>query len=234
MKNILNISLIAVTLFISTYPLESMAERIRNMSLSVDETNRQLGTPQEPQSNYNNDTGLDDNMARQIDEINARRSAEDGFGFGNGGSSFDSGIPPAPRSNYYGSKNGVYKGKKMPPHAYNGRIRRSFINEFCSSDYDYNQGSTATQKNCIDTYRQQACERFSRATVDIQQILTQTIDCETGNDTLSAENCDGLDAARIDLLKQYWQDEDASYTILFLPDMVVNSADLCPKTNRLR
>lgn len=105
--------------------------------------------------------------------------------------------------------------------------KQSFINTFCNGVIPPKPGTEA-QQSCMDTQKQEACERFSRAAVNIQRIMSQAIDCEADNSNGQAKSdCDSTDASRLDLLKQYWDDEDSSYTILFLPDMVFNSAATC-------
>jgi hypothetical protein len=97
---------------------------------------------------------------------------------------------------------------------------QNYMNQFCASS-----GGEA----CKATQKQQACERFKAATVDVQQLLDRAIDCEVNAANAIEGDCDGLDAGRLDLMKQYWQDEDMSYTILFLPDMVLNASAACGK-----
>jgi|GEM_PF-5872026 len=93
---------------------------------------------------------------------------------------------------------------------------KSYMAKFCA-------GETGS---CQTTQKLQVCERFRVAAVNVQQLLDRAVNCET-NAADTAADCDGLDAGRIDLLKQYWQDEDMAYTILFLPDMVQNAAASC-------
>lgn len=84
----------------------------------------------------------------------------------------------------------------------------------------------------MDTQRQQACGRFTHTPVPVQKLLNQAIDCEANAADPSSYGCDSMDASRLDLLKQYWQDEDTAYTILFLPDLVLNSAENCSYANK--
>lgn len=104
--------------------------------------------------------------------------------------------------------------------------KQSMINSFCKGVTQKN--IDPSQLSCIDAQKQEACERFERAAVNIQRVMAQAIDCEadtTNGHTKS--DCDSTDASRLDLLKQYWDDEDSSYTLLFLPDMVFNAAANC-------
>ncbi len=191
----------------------SFAQAIRDMSLSVARTNQQLATPQKPKTNnrdsksleemagFDNDphAGFDDNMVRQIDDINNR----------------------------YDNSNNQSNDVFPLPSSRRGQNGQGFINKFCSSSYKAKAASNTIQQECMEDQRQQACDRFNHATVNVQKILSQAIDCELSSTNFSEASCDGLDASRLDLLKQYWQDEDISYTILYLPDMVINSAGNC-------
>lgn len=82
--------------------------------------------------------------------------------------------------------------------------------------------------SCGGDAKQQACTRFKAAAVNVQELLDRVVTCEVKSGSTVEYDCDSLDSSRIDLLKQYWQDEDMSYTILFLPDMVLNAAANCP------
>lgn len=202
-------------------------QKMRDMSLSVEETNKQIATPQAPKDNNNFDQSLDDmagfendknigfdsNMQRQINDINARHDSMDN----NTNNHIQEDTIPL--------LNGL-------PSPNRGQNYQGFINKFCGSGYVPKKASTASQQDCMDTQRQQACERFSRATVNVQKTLNQAIDCELNSTNLSQFGCEGMDASRLDLLKQYWQDEDISYSILFLPDMVLNSAANCATSNK--
>jgi len=112
------------------------------------------------------------------------------------------------------------------PSPHRGMEKQSYINNFCSSVAQKN--TDPARLSCIDAQKQEACERFARAAVNIQKVMTTAIDCEadtTGGN--SKADCDSTDASRLDLLKQYWDDEDSSYTVLFLPDMVFNAEANC-------
>jgi hypothetical protein len=209
------------------------AQQMRDMSLSVEETNKQLNTPQTKPSNttnntngadYDNGTGfdssvpLDPNMAKQLRDINARNAAgRDALGrdtLGNNINGRD--VFGINNNNVNTNSQGNYlprRGTIPPPHR--GLGKQGFMAYFCDDGYQ-----------CEDAQRQQSCERYKRAAVNVQRLLDRTIDCEVNNASYKS-GCDGLDAGRLDLLKQYWQDEDESYTILFLPDMVLNSAATC-------
>ncbi len=94
-----------------------------------------------------------------------------------------------------------------------------FMNKFCSD--------TSQSLHCRKTHREEICARFKRSAINVQQILDRVVACEANAEKGVEGDCDGLDAGRIDLLKQYWQDEDMSYSILFLPDMVLNASAPC-------
>lgn len=210
-KNICKVVIISL-IFISISQYAN-AEKIRDLSLSVEKTNELLIEGQQQQNNpnfgavgmnNNEGTGFDDgvplsaDMARQLKEINSRANNTTATGKGV--------IPPPPTG---------------------GLVKQNFMAEFCASDYKNKISGNTTFQSCQETQRQQACDRFSRATVSVQRLLSQAIDCDLSTLTFSTGECDGLDAGRLDLLKQYWQDEEMSYTVLFLPDMVTNIVSNC-------
>ena len=224
-----NANIILAIAFILTLVSPSFAEqKIRNMSLSVEETNKQIAAPPSINNNNNFDQSLDDmagfendknigfdsNMQRQINDINARYDSMDNIDI-TGGAQGD-----------------ITQPTTGLPFPHRGQNQQGFINKFCGSGYTPKKTSTASQQDCMDTQRQQACERFSHATVNVQKTLSQAIDCESNSAYSTQSDCDGMDASRLDLLKQYWQDEDISYTILFLPDMVLNSAANCVTSSK--
>lgn len=216
------------------------APKMLDRSLSVEETNRQLSNPESqsiggttgiggigPNSGaglgyennnygydqnigfddnarfgeitgFNADMPIDANMVKQLEDINARNMQGNSF-------PLTSGLPPPNR----------------------GRNQQNFINVFCSSGYAPKINLTDTQQACMENQRKQACERFGRININIKRILSKAIDCESNTNGYIKSGCDGLDTSRLDLLKQYWQDEDIAYTILFLPDMVLNSPVNC-------
>lgn len=229
MLKITNTVLFAITSVVIISSPSYAEQKIRNLSLSVEETNKQLATPQAPKENnhfdqsledmagFENDknVGFDSNMQRQIDDINSRYDNME-----SGNINIDGRI-----------NNDLPDTRRIPPP---NRVQgqQGFINRFCNSGYISKTASTPAQQDCMDTQRQQACERFSHATVNVQRTLSQAIDCELNSTNMVQSGCDGMDASRLDLLKQYWQDEDISYTILFLPDMVLNSTDNCSASNK--
>lgn len=235
MKNFTHILsvLLSFTIFYSTSA--HATGKMRDMSLSVEETNRQLATPQKPRSNiadpgFYNDNNHGNNY--DFDEY-----SNDGIPYNNN-YTFDADAPISPNmaNNLKNpldnnlSRNGI-NPRRLPPGT-RGISQRGFINKFCSTEYTPKDISSEAQQSCMDTQRQEACDRFQNAAVNIQRILSQAIDCEANSSGYSSSDCDGLDASRLDMLKQYWQDEDASYTILFLPDMVLNSAANCSANSR--
>lgn len=213
------------------------SEQMRDMSLSVEETNHQLATPQHPRSNVADPGFYNDSDRNGNFDYNDNNSYNNGY---NNNYNFDTPISPnmadtvgmagiPGQANNQLQNNNVI-GRRLPPS--NRGMNRGFINKFCSSDYAPRNASSDAQKSCMDTQRQEACDRFQHAAVNIQRILSQAIDCEANSSGYNNSECDGLDASRLDMLKQYWQDEDTSYTILYLPDMVVNSASNCSPNNR--
>ena len=124
---------------------------------------------------------------------------------------------PIALQNTQGEKMNLLPAGEIPTPPVHIGSTASYMGQFCAST-----------SNCQSTQKQQVCERFRSAAVNVQQILDRTIACEVNTAKAVESDCDGLDAGRLDLLKQYWQDEDMSYTILFLPDMVQNVIASCP------
>ena len=224
MKNLIKNKILASLIILITIAPAYSAQRIKNMSMTVEDTNEMIkNAPAKqattinnyvaPTNNNNDGTGFDDsldldpNMARQLREINSRDTTVSGL------------LGSNPLT---AGKNGI-----IPPPPTRGVSQQSYINQFCSSNYAAKNTGSQAMQTCQENQRLQSCERFARATVNVQKILSQAIDCEHNTSGLIASGCDGLDASRLDLLKQSWQDEDLSYTILFLPDLVLNSASNC-------
>ncbi len=252
MKNFINSLFLLVSFTIITVEPAHSTPPMRDMSLSVEETNRQLATPQTPRNNiadpgFDNDSGMNNDSGFDNDSgysNNIGYGNNSGYGNNNG---FDADVPIDPnmarqmndlntRNNTQNNNiigNGINVGASRIPPPIRGQNQQGFINKFCSSGYTSKTNSTEAQKACMDIQRQEACERFVKSSVNVQRLLSQAIDCEASSaNGYIKSGCDGLDASRLDLLKQYWQDEDISYTILFLPDMVLNSAANCAASTR--
>jgi hypothetical protein len=207
----------------------AFAERMRDMSLSVEDTIKQPSTTYTPKNPPQYDIGgtlmdsdsadimaLDPNMEKQVNDLKNRRASEQQDGLPNprrGANSFDKSM----------------LDDINPAHAVRG-----FMSSFCSDDVSTRSPLNTAAASCKNSQREMACERYQRATVDVQRLLDQVVTCENSGVGMGAQdiNCDVLDAGRIDLLKQYWQDEDASYTILYLPDMVSRSLDKCARAGQ--
>lgn len=193
-------SMAVTTLFFSS---AKASEKIHDMSLSPEQSLRQKDITHHSQGDtgFDPSVAIDPSMARQMQDLRARDGVGGGRNIGNAGASGAIGarvIPLPPVHRAMGT----------------GMAQQNYMSGFCSAP---------TVKPCDGVQKQQACERFKKATVDMQQLLDRAVACEVNSGNGVQSDCDGLDAGRLDLLKQYWQDEDMSYTVLFLPDMVINS-----------
>jgi|CXWL01.1.fsa_nt_gi hypothetical protein len=244
MKNFISSLFLPAIFTVMLISPANSAPKMRDMSLSVEETNRQLATPQSARDNvadpgFYNDSGMESDSGFG----NGYGGGYGNGGYGNGGYGIDPNAPIDLRNlddinslNNMRSDNYIGNNLPNPPRRIGPPIRVSnkqgFINRFCSAGYIPQTNSSIADQSCQDTQRQQACERFARAAVNVQRILSQAIDCEASTSNYRNSDCDGLDATRLDLLKQNWQDEDLAYTILFLPDMVLNSTENCSYSSR--
>jgi hypothetical protein len=225
--------ILTILLSIAAFQSTSHAsEKMRDMSLSVQDTNRQFANPQRSRSP--NDPGFYNDNNRNGNG-NGNYNYDD-YEYNNGsynnGYNFDADTPiGANIGNQLDNLSQNNNDRRLPP-PIRGMNQRGFINKFCSADYTPRNASSEAQQSCMDTQRQEACDRFQHAAVNIQRLLSQAIDCDANSSGSADSDCDGLDASRLDLLKQYWQDEDTSYTILYLPDMVLNSAANCTANSR--
>ena len=122
---------------------------------------------------------------------------------------------------------------EIPSPPVNLGAAKSYMSQFCAN-VNVNAAANNGGQTCQETQKQQACYRFRNAAVNVQQVLDRAVSCEVNTANAVESDCDGLDAGRLDLLKQYWQDEDMAYTILFLPDMVINASANCPEKQQAK
>lgn len=117
-----------------------------------------------------------------------------------------------------------------------------FMTGFCDPNFKpllANSGRIASLNACLDDQKKQACDRFGSLPNDVQKEMDKVIGClyNASNNGQMDENgsiqqapqqdCTRDDAVRLDMLKQYWSDQNVAYAILFLPDMVLGGAARC-------
>ncbi len=182
----------------------SAAQRMRDMSLSVDDTMK------EPDITYEHDYLKFPSQ-----------------GQGQGSSSFGkSGLPrglPGERTPYGGIRGQT--GNEEPYGT--GR----FMAAYC--DPNFNAGIAAGQglQACLDNAKQKACEMYERQPRDVQSLLDHALSCAFsaddpvygGEDTTCYED----DGRRLRMVKKYWSDEETVYALIFLPDMVQAASTDC-------
>lgn len=103
-----------------------------------------------------------------------------------------------------------------------------------------NRGNVANLNNCMENQKKQACDMFANLPRDAQRTMDSIIACQynNANDGGMDENgyvqqgrgmqdCSEGDSIRMNLLRQYWNNQNTAYAIVFLPDMVADGASQC-------
>jgi hypothetical protein len=120
-----------------------------------------------------------------------------------------------------------------------------FMVGYCDENFQpmlSKSGRIASLNACLSEQKKQACDMFQRLPVDAQRVMDSAINCVY---TLANEgqmnnpgymqqqplpnnmDCSNGDSLRMNLLKQYWRDQNVSYAIVFLPDMVLDGPSRC-------
>lgn len=97
---------------------------------------------------------------------------------------------------------------------------------------------------CLEQQRNQACQLYQSVPGDVKKALDDSINClaqanadmenAAGNDdsgaaayTTPAKHCGATDTRRLALVKRYWNDQNLSYALVFVPDLVMDSSGSC-------
>ncbi|MGE0753739.1 MAG: hypothetical protein AB7L92_01105 [Alphaproteobacteria bacterium] len=128
---------------------------------------------------------------------------------------------------YGGSRNNFSSATGTPQ-------RTFFMEEYCQPGLQPIIRSSRVRgiMECYDSVKQQACERFSKLPEDAVTLVDNTVRCvyqtaESGSGASYDVHCRQPYAEQLWVLKKYWNEPDTAYTILFLPDMVVDSTLFC-------
>lgn len=111
-----------------------------------------------------------------------------------------------------------------------------FMESFCSSNMQpvTDIGRTSNAADCMQNTKQLACDMFSRLPKDAQNVLDRSIGCayvlseeEADAEQTTSSTCNKYDSRRLRLLKKYWDDQETSYALAFMPEMVLNPMLMC-------
>ncbi len=160
---------VLLSLVVFHIPTVSAAEKMRDMSLSVEDTNRQIAIPQTVRGNPA-DPGFYNDNNHNGGYNSSYNDYEDSNGYINnsGNFNFDANTPISPNmannvANQLDNDNQPNNmiGGRVPPPIRGGN--QGFINHFCSTNYSPKNISSEAQKSCMDTQREEACDRFQHA-----------------------------------------------------------------------
>jgi len=110
----------------------------------------------------------------------------------------------------------------------------SFMTGYCDPNF-HPLVMTGNMQTCFQAAQQQVCQQFQQLPADVQTALDTATACvynAANGDASATENCSAYDTNRLQLLKKYWQDQNTSYAILFLPDEVLNGPAKCMRGGR--
>lgn len=114
--------------------------------------------------------------------------------------------------------------------------RTFFMDEYCNPSIKPIIQSNALRGivECMDSVKQRACDSFAKLPDEAKTLVDNTVRCvyeaaESGTGASYDVQCRQPLAEQHWLLKKYWSDNATAYTILFLPDMLVDSASFCRK-----
>jgi hypothetical protein len=129
-----------------------------------------------------------------------------------------------------------------------GATAGSYMEGYCDPNFKpilANNAKYARMASCLEEQKQQACGMYQVLPADAKRSLDFTLNClgaqqnggemvEAADGTLqpapvtgAARDCGAFDTQRLTLLKQYWQDANTAYALVFLPDLVMDSGGQC-------
>lgn len=220
----INITLFVLSLLVTTTAItDAHARRMKDYSLSEKESLRLPSRNTNQSGNY--DQFWNNNNTNNSDGINNGG----GVNQQNNNRGFNFGTPPLNGTNY---------NTQLPSQA-----STQFMVGYCDDNFQpllANSGRIAQLNACISEQKKQACNMFLGMPIDAQRAVDSVISCdytranegqldENGyvQQMPSAGDCTNGDSLRMNLLKQYWRDQNTAYAIVFLPDMVLNGAARC-------
>lgn len=138
-----------------------------------------------------------------------------------------------------------YNNMTAPQPAQNFQASSNYMDGYCDPNFrTMLSGSPryAGMEACLQQQRQDACARYKAVAPDVKAALDSSINCiylssngdggdeedgEWHTGSRSPRSCGDASMARLDLLKKYWTDENASYALVFLPDDVMDTSGKC-------
>ena len=174
------------------------AERIRDMSLSMEESLRQ------PDIHTSEEDSLGSPWSNQYD-------------------SFPSG------------DSGGRRADLQAPYLEQNRYEsQSFMANYCDTNVtpivqNRHFGDT---NHCFESTKAKACDGFKALPDDAKNVLDRATECAFAmSDDVSKRyknnDCEQLERDQFRLAKKYWNSQEMTYLVLFLPDMVANPMIFC-------
>ncbi|MEZ5691454.1 MAG: hypothetical protein R3D71_07310 [Rickettsiales bacterium] len=225
-----------------------------------DQDNKPKALTYEEAAGLNRDLDLDPNMQRQMENINRRLSTSDGnsdiklpwinnnlnsnagnnnpVGYGATNNGYRN---PYNANNYVPNTQNNYQIRPQidighsippPPNTTHGTgsgksYMKNYMDFFCNLVVRKAEDANF----CNNDQKKQVCKRFVDSPYEIKSVLNESVGCHMNRIRSINSDCRDIDTTRLDLMKRYWQDREALYTILFLPDMAINAAIKCASNN---
>lgn len=120
----------------------------------------------------------------------------------------------------------------------------SFMEGYCDPDFRPAIAANprfAGMEECLNQAKQQLCASFAQLPPEVKATLNETLSCM--NDTTDPvegdvqedlierryrqAGCAANSSDRLQLLRKYWQDQNVSYALVFLPDDVIDAPNNC-------
>jgi hypothetical protein len=150
-------------------------------------------------------------------------------------------VQPGMNQNNYNNnynRGSGYNNAQLP-----GQPSSQFMVGYCDPNFQpvlANTGRIGNLNNCMENQKKEACDMFAGLPRDVQRIMDSVISCEYNNtnggqmdengyinQAPQQNDCSQGDSARMNMLRQYWNNQNLAYAIVFLPDMVASGASRC-------
>ncbi len=107
-----------------------------------------------------------------------------------------------------------------------------FMDSYCDPNFRPLVPVRVGMASCFESIKQKACDGFARLPAEVQGPMNRLVECQYNVAEEPSEYADETRCARLEheqmrLLKHYWRDQNTAYTILFLPDLVINAGSFC-------
>lgn len=111
-----------------------------------------------------------------------------------------------------------------------------FMDNYCSQQNKplVSSSHLAYMTGCMEDIKVKACDAFQRLPIEVMRKLDIIINCAFNAATMNTVTngdsaCDYRHELQLELLKTYWNNQDISYNIAFMPDMVANPVTFCSR-----